>query len=63
MRKFNRELIKLLKKGGSYSEEEILANLNIDPSDSEHKAVGRQLEILEEYGIVEYTGRGWRWKG
>ena len=40
-----------------------MANLNIDPSDSELKAVGRQLEILEEYGIVEYTGRGWRWKG
>jgi len=64
IRKFDKELIKLLKRGGSYSEEEILANLNIDPSDSELvKAVGRQLEILEEYGIVEYTGRGWRWKG
>ena len=60
MRKFNRELIKLLKKGGSYSEEEILANLNIDPSDSEHKAVGRQLEILDECRLVECAGRGCR---
>ena len=43
--------------------EEILTKLNIDPSDTELvKAVNKQLEILETYGLVEYAGRGWRWK-
>ena len=27
------------------------------------KAVGKQLEVLEAYGLVEFTGKGWRWKG
>jgi len=64
VRRFDRELIDLLKKGGSYSDEEILTQLNIDPADAELvKAVNKQLEALEAYGLVEYVGRGWRWKG
>jgi len=64
VRRFDRDLIELLRRGGSYTEEEILAHLNIDPSDMELiKAVDRQLEALEAYGLVEYRGRGWRWKG
>jgi predicted RNase H-like nuclease (RuvC/YqgF family) len=64
VRRFDRDLIELLRRGGSYTQEEILAHLNIDPSDVELvKAVDRQLEALEAYGLVEYRGRGWRWKG
>jgi len=64
VRRFDRDLIELLRRGGSYTEDEILAHLNIDPSDVELvKAVDRQLEALEAYGLVEYRGRGWRWKG
>jgi predicted RNase H-like nuclease (RuvC/YqgF family) len=64
VRRFDRDLIELLRRGGSYTEEEILAHLNIEPSDAELvKAVDRQLEALEAYGLVEYRGRGWRWKG
>jgi len=63
VRRFDKELIDLLRKGGSYMGEEILTQLNIDPSDTELvKAVNKQLEILETYGLVEYVGRGWRWK-
>jgi predicted RNase H-like nuclease (RuvC/YqgF family) len=63
VRRFDRDLIELLRKGGSYTEEEILARLNIEPFDVELvKAVDRQLEALEAYGLVEYRGRGWRWK-
>lgn len=62
-RRFDKELIDLLRKGGSYTGGELLAHLDIDPSDSELvKAVNKQLEILENYGLVEYEGRGWRWK-
>jgi len=64
VRRFDRDLIELLRRGGSYTEDEILAHLNIDPSDVELvKAVDKQLEALEAYGLVEYRGRGWRWKG
>jgi translation initiation factor 2B subunit (eIF-2B alpha/beta/delta family) len=64
VRRFDKDLIELLRKGGSYTQEQILAHLNIDPSDSDlMKAVSKQLEALEGYGLLEYKGRGWRWKG
>ncbi|MEM1661110.1 MAG: hypothetical protein QXR17_08265 [Candidatus Bathyarchaeia archaeon] len=64
VRKFDKDLIDLLRKGRSYTQEEILAALNIDPSDVDLvRAVDRQLEALEAYGLVEYKGRGWRWTG
>lgn len=63
VRRFDRDLIELLRKGGSYTQEQILANLNIDASDSDLvKAVSKQLEALEGYGLLEYKGRGWKWK-
>ena len=64
VRKFDKELIELFKKGGYYSQEEILIHLNIDPSDTDLvKAVNKQLEALEGYGLLEYKGRGWKWMG
>jgi len=63
VRRFDRDLIDLFRKGGSYTQEQILAHLNIDPSDSDLlKAVSKQLEALEGYGLLEYKGRGWKWK-
>ena len=60
---FDKELINLLKEGGSYSGEELLSYLHINSSDVDLvKALNRQLEILEAYGLVEYGGRGWKWK-
>jgi len=64
VRRFDRELIDLLKGGASYNAQEILSKLGVDPSDSKTvRAVNGQLEALEEYGLVEYSGRGWKWKG
>ncbi len=57
VRRFDKELINLLKEGGSFSGEEILHK-------SKHrlftiqiliKAVNSQLEVLESYGLVEYA--------
>jgi len=63
VRRFDKELIDLLKEGGSYTDDMILSRLNIDPSNADLvKAVSKQLEILEAYGLVEYVGRGWKWK-
>jgi hypothetical protein len=64
IRRFDKELIGLLREGGSYSGDEILTHLSIEPSDTDLvKAVNKQLEVLESYGLVEYAGRGWKWKG
>jgi len=63
VRKFDKDLVELLRKGGSCTQEEILSHLNIDPSDKDLvKAISKQLEALEGYGLLEYRGRGWRWK-
>ncbi|MGA3191537.1 MAG: hypothetical protein ABSD73_03370 [Candidatus Bathyarchaeia archaeon] len=63
-RQYDQELIELLKKGKSYSSEEILVRLGIDRANAElAKALSNQLEVLEAYGLVAYSGRGWRWKG
>ena len=63
IRSFDKELIDFLRKGGSYMGEEILAHLNIDPSETNLvKAINTQLDVLESYGLVEYAGRGWKWK-
>ena len=59
VRQFDKDLIELLRGGGTLSDEEILSSLNIDPADTEViKAVSRQLEALEAYGLVEFTGKG-----
>lgn len=64
VRMFDKELINLLRKGGSYRDEDILANLGVNPTQAELvKAVSKQLEALEGYGLVEFSGKGWSWKG
>ena len=64
IRQFDRDLIELLRGGGTFSDEEILSSLNIDPADTDLvKAVSKHLEALEAYGLLEFTGKGWRWKG
>lgn len=63
VRRFDRELIDLLKQGGSLSGDEILTRLSINSSDTDLvRGVNKQLEVLESYGLVEYVGRGWKWK-
>ena len=47
MRRFDRNLVELLRRGGSYTEEEILAHLNVEPSDVELvKAVDRRALLM-----------------
>ena len=64
LRKYDRELINILKRRGVVDSDELLQDLGIDPRESELvKAVSQQLENLEEYGLVTATKRGWRWEG
>ncbi|MCJ7443277.1 MAG: hypothetical protein MUO26_01880 [Methanotrichaceae archaeon] len=63
VRRYSRELVEILKEGAADSYR-LLEKLCIDPKESELiKAVSKQLEELEEYGLVKIEGRVWRWIG
>jgi hypothetical protein len=64
VRKYNRELIAVLKQGIVLDSYKLLEELGIDPNDSQLvKALSQQLEDLEAYGLITSTQRGWRWAG
>ncbi len=61
---FSEALVNLLKKGRTYSGLEILKSLNIDPKDSEAiRIVHKQLQILQDFKLIEECVNGWRWTG
>ncbi len=63
VRKHHKELVDLLKKGGTFDSYRILEALGIKPTDTDLvKAVSSQLEDLEAYGMIEATSKGWKWK-
>jgi hypothetical protein len=64
IRKYDREIITILKRGGVVDSHSLLEQLGIDSKEADLvKAVSKQLEYLEMYGLVTSTPRGWRWIG
>ncbi|MEM3159472.1 MAG: hypothetical protein QXJ74_01680 [Nitrososphaera sp.] len=64
VRAFDKELIQVLKNAGIVDSDDILKLLNVDPKDTDIvKGVNRQLHLLQAYGLLEPTPRGWRWTG
>jgi len=62
IRRYQRELITILREGRFVSSNEILSRLGIRPSEKEAvKAVNKQLENLEGYDLVRSSPKGWRW--
>ena len=62
VRRYQRELIDIIKSSVIINSEELLNRLGVDPTEHDTvKAVSRQLENLEAYGLVQSTPRGWRW--
>jgi regulator of replication initiation timing len=62
VRRYQKELVEILKEGRVVSDDEILSRLRIKPSEQEAvKAVSKQLENLESYGFVQSSPRGWKW--
>jgi len=69
IRKYDKELVNVLKESKRsdgeqrvLSNDELLSKLSIEPTESEAvKAIYKQLENLEKYGLVKLTQRGWRW--
>jgi hypothetical protein len=63
-RTYERELIKILKEHKQIDSDALLKTLSINPKDSDLvKAISKQLENLETYGLIEATLGGWRWIG
>ena len=59
VRRYSKELVEILKRMGSVDSNRLLEELGIDPRESDLvKAVSRQLEDLEEYGMIEVDARG-----
>jgi hypothetical protein len=53
-----------LKRGGVVDSYSLLEQLGINQKEFDLvKAVSKQLEDLETYGLVISTSRGWRWIG
>ena len=64
VRSYWREVVEALRRRGFVATDELLDILGVEPRDSELvKAISRQMENLEAYGLVEATPRGWRWVG
>jgi hypothetical protein len=62
IRKYNHELIAIIKRGEVIDSYKLLEELGIDPNESDLvKAISKQLEELEGFGLVTSTKRGWRW--
>ncbi|KEQ57431.1 hypothetical protein SCCGRSA3_00225 [Marine Group I thaumarchaeote SCGC RSA3] len=64
IRKYDEELVQLLKERGTIDSDHILRELRISPKRTEHvKAVYAQLENLRKFGLARPTSRGWQWHG
>jgi hypothetical protein len=62
VRKYDKKLIELLKKGKAIDSDHLLRMLRIGPKETDLvKAVSIQLENLQSYGLVKKTHHGWRW--
>ncbi len=62
IRAYDKELVELLRKSKTIDSDHILRELGIRAKDIELvKAVNKQLENLQAYGLIEPTARGWRW--
>ena len=62
VRSYDKKLVELLREPGVHDTDSILSRLGIKPSEVDSiKAVSKQLELLQSYGLVKATPRGWSW--
>jgi hypothetical protein len=62
VRSYDKKLVELLREPGIHDNDSILSRLGIKPSEADSiKAVSKQLELLQSYGLVKATPRGWSW--
>jgi hypothetical protein len=62
VRSSDKKLVELLREPGVHDNDVILSRLGIKPTEEDPiKAVSKQLELLQSYGLVKATPRGWSW--
>lgn len=62
IRSYSHEIVDILKARGLVDGYRLLDLLGIKPGEAEAiKAVSKQLEELEAFGVVKADGKGWRW--
>jgi hypothetical protein len=55
-------LIEILQSGGTWSGRDMLKELGINPDDAKAiQIVSKQLESLQDFGLVSESARGWKW--
>ena len=64
VRRYSKELVEILTRRGQAYSHRLLEDLDIDPRETDLvKAVSKQLEELEGYGMIKAEAKGWRWIG
>jgi hypothetical protein len=59
---FSKPLIELVQNGKTWTEEDLLKELHIDPKDGDAiRITTRQLEELERFDLVKRGANGWMW--
>lgn len=59
---YSTTLIKIIRRGGTWSNRDLLAELGVLAGDSNAiEIVARQLRALQDAGLVAESARGWRW--
>ncbi|MCJ7445359.1 MAG: hypothetical protein MUO26_12695 [Methanotrichaceae archaeon] len=62
-RRISNELVELLKRKGVWKSEDLLKALNVDAKDIDAtRIIYRQLSTLQDFGLIDETSRGWKWK-
>ena len=63
IRQYEKELIEVFRKRTFLRNDEILDVLNIDSKETDSiKAINKQLENLQSYGLITVVSGGWKWK-
>jgi septation ring formation regulator EzrA len=58
------KIVDALKGGGTWSSRELLKELDVSPNDIEAiQITTRQLQTLQDFGLIQEGARGWRWVG
>ena len=63
VRSYEKALIDVFRLHGEIRKERLLELLEINPMETDKvKAITRQLDNLEQYGLIKDIGGKWRWK-
>ncbi|MFH2112421.1 MAG: hypothetical protein ABIJ47_14325 [Candidatus Bathyarchaeota archaeon] len=62
VRDYDKRIVQILKETGPHTSDSLLLRLGVGPDDmAAVKAVSAQLEVLQVFGLVRQTSRGWTW--